>query len=125
MSRNADNASTAVLDPLQLQVIERLYTIRDYRQVRRFLEEHAFLSALVIDVIADIETYFPDRQCILQVVHDPDEEDPNAADVLVIYIATELDPAQALDRFDALEPAWWMKAHAKDQGKLCLNLMFL
>ncbi len=124
MSRNADNAATTVIDPVHLQMIERLYTITDYRQVRRFLEEHAFLPSLIIDVFDDINTYFPGTRYILQVVHDPDEEDPSAADVLVIYIATELDPPQALDRFDALEHAWWSKVQGHDSGKLYLNLTF-
>jgi hypothetical protein len=41
------------------------------------------------------------------------------------YITTDLDSPQALDRFDELERAWWTKAQAQGQGKLCLNLTFL
>ncbi len=124
MSRSSQNPSTALVDPLQLREIEHLYGITDYQQIRRFLAEHAFLPPLIIEVFDDISTYFPGARCALQVVHDPDEEIPGAADIVVIYIATELDPARALDRFDALERAWWPRARARDHGKLCLNLTF-
>ena len=125
MRRSNQNPQTALLDPLQLREIEHLYAITDYPGVRRFLEEHAFLPPLIIEVSDDISAHFPGARRILHVVHDPDEENPSAAETLVIYIATELDPAQALHQFDALEHAWWSRSRARDRGKLSLNLTFL
>ncbi|HXT38177.1 MAG TPA: hypothetical protein VN837_21585 [Chloroflexota bacterium] len=124
MRRGSENASTVLLDPLQLQEIENVYAVKDFQQVRQFLAENAFLPPLIIEVFDDISTYFPGARCVLQVVHDPEEEIPSVADKAVIYITTELDPPQALERFDALEHSWWSKVQARDRGKLCLIVRF-
>jgi len=71
-----------------------------------------------------IALHFPDSSCILQIIHDPDEDMVEIADTLVLSIVTERDPCDALDRLTALEREWWPTVHMQDRGKLCLNLTY-
>jgi len=120
-----------VLDPPQtkkhteqLAEVAGLYTLEGRQEVIDFLNDHAFLLPLLLSATADITHYFPNTQCAIQVVTDPDELSRENATTLVLYIPTTLEPQEASAALERLEDALWPTIAGQDQGKLCINLAF-
>ncbi|MFB2917011.1 hypothetical protein [Aerosakkonema funiforme] len=105
------------LTNLDIESLEKLYTFREKPEVLDFLEKHHFLIPLLLEAHPRIREHFPDSPLFLEYVPDPEIDDPR----LVVYIATNLDTEEALDRMDLLDD-WWVEVPNRGQGKMFFNL---
>ena len=114
-------ASTVRVPQAVIQWLERLYTFRKREEVLWFLESYPFLVSLLLEAYDNIGSYFPYTQIFLEVVTDPEASDDYQ---LVIFIATNFAPDEALGRLERLDEDWWLDALDQAQGKLCINVEF-
>jgi len=112
--------ATTILTREQIDSLERLYALRKREEVVDFLSDHPFLVPLLQDADGQIETYFGSySQLILEVVTDPEAVEDRE---LVLFIQTELPPAEALDSLHRLDRHWWLEASRVSRGKLCIHV---
>lgn len=104
------------------QPLERMYLFREPAKVTEFLESYPFLISLLLEAYDTIRNYFPDAQVFLEVI--ADQEAVNYKE-LVIFIATDLKPDEALDRLDQFDENWWLDASDRARGKLSIHVEFL
>lgn len=105
------------LAKLDVESLEKLYTFRVKTEVLDYLEKYPFLIPLLLEVHPHIRQHFPDSPLFLQYVPDPEIDDPQ----LVVYIVTNLDPEEALDRLDIFHD-WWVKVPNRGQDKMYISL---
>jgi len=87
-----------------------------------FLSHHPCLVALLQEARGQIETCFDSyRQMILEVVTDPEAVDDRE---LVLFIQTDLPPAEALDSLHRLDKHWWLEASRASRGNLCIHVEY-
>lgn len=102
--------------------IENLFTLRGEQEVDSFIKKNFFLVSLLTEARTEIKKYFPKSQLFLELIHDPDEVDP---DQLFLYISTELSPREARPVLKQFDNDWWLAALGRAQGKLCISLEYL
>lgn len=102
--------------------LEQVYTLRERAEVMPFLERYPFLTSLLLEAYSKVKEYFPDSQAFLEIVGDPEETDD---DQLVLFIATNSDPDEALERLDQFDENWWLDALDRAQGKLGISVEFV
>ena len=112
-------ASTVRLSQGEIGWLERLYTFRERAKALWFLERYPFLISLLLEAYSKIGNYFPYPQVFLEVVTDPEAFDDYQ---LVVSIATNLDPDEAVDTLERLDEDWWLDALDRAQGKLCIDV---
>ncbi|MHB8627076.1 MAG: hypothetical protein ACYDBJ_16265 [Aggregatilineales bacterium] len=98
--------------------LEQWYTIRD-EQVKPFIEQHSFLLPILIEAPAKIAECFPDASLALEVFTDFDGDD---GPELVVYVAMNLSPEEAVKTLYELDDAWWLDAMRLANGKLTIAL---
>ncbi|HLG12916.1 MAG TPA: hypothetical protein VJH03_00110 [Blastocatellia bacterium] len=104
-----------------LEAVERLYCLREPPEVRRFLSSHSFLIPLVFQAHDRIGSYFAPLQFTLQVIAEPESVNDQQ---LVLFMAVDLSPAEALARLQQFDNDWWLDAMDEAKGKLCISLEF-
>lgn len=114
-------ALTVRVPQAAIQLLERLYTFRQRAEVLWFLERYPFLAPLLLEAYEEIGYYFPCTQVFLEVVADPEAIDDYQ---LVISIATNLAPDEAVNRLERFDEDWWLDTLDWAQGKLCINVEF-
>ena len=98
------------------------YVFRGERTgILRFLEKYPFLVSLLVEVYPHIKEFFPHSLVYLTVATDPEEF---GTDRLIAFIATDLEPDDALDALSAFDKKWWLNSLKRTQGKLCITLEF-
>ena len=102
---------------LDIESLEKLYTFREKTEVLDFLEKHPFLIPLLLEAHPHIRQHFPESPLFLEYVPDPEIDDPQ----LVVYVVTNLDPEEALDRMDLFYD-WWVKVPNRGQSKMYVSL---
>lgn len=112
-------ASTVRVSQAVIQWLERLYTFRQREEVLWFLERYPFLVSLLLEAYDRIGAYFPYSQVFLQVVTDPEATDD---DQVVVFIATALDPDEAVESLERFDDEWWLDALDWARGKLCIDV---
>jgi hypothetical protein len=105
----------------ETQWLGQLYTFRQQAEVLRFLERFPFLVSLLLEAHGQVENYFPRSPVSLEVVADPEVADDCQ---LVLSIATDFAPDEAVDRLERFDEDWWLDALDRAQGKLCINVEF-
>lgn len=121
-------ASVTRASGVQLDLIERLYSLTNRGRVLRFLDEHAFLVPVLFEAFARILERFPLSRLFLEVVVDPEIAQADDAKVdgeqLILAIATSLEVEEAMNRLERLDNDWWLEVLPHTQGRLCVNLEF-
>ncbi|MGK7878302.1 MAG: hypothetical protein AB4426_34870 [Xenococcaceae cyanobacterium] len=112
--------TTPPLSQADIQSLQQLYTFRKPTAIVKFLEKYPFLVAILQSVPDKTIDYFPNSQLFLEYVTDPEIDDEQ----LVVYIATDLDPDEAVDRLWQLGDNWWLNALEKAQGQLGIDVEF-
>ncbi|MFL5800988.1 MAG: hypothetical protein ACJ8CR_04525 [Roseiflexaceae bacterium] len=107
---------------LDVQHLKNCYTFREDPQIAAFLNENMFLIPLLHEAYLYISKYFPDSPLALEVVRDPEG---NTCALLVVAIATSLEPDEAIMRLDRFDKSWWFGAVDRAQGKLTISLEYL
>lgn len=122
--RNSPETGAPMIQVHRLEsgVLEQWYTFRNRDEVSRFIEEHPFLVSLLSEAHNKITTHFPHSRVFAEVMSEPDETDGSE---LVVSVATNLAPAEALDRLGQFDKDWWLDALEQAQGKLCINMEFV
>jgi len=106
----------------QLGLLQQWYVFRGERTgILRFLEQYPFLVSLLVEVYPHIKEFFPHSLVYLTVATDPEEF---GTDRLITFIATDLEPDDALDALSAFDKKWWLNLLKRTQGKLCITLEF-
>ena len=106
----------------QLGLLQQWYVFRGERtEILRFFEKHPFLVSLLVEIYPNISEFFPYSLVYLMVATDPEEA---GIDQLIAFIATGLDPDDALDALNAFDKKWWLSSLKRTQGKLCMTLEF-
>lgn len=105
----------------EIAALERAYVLTKPSEVLEWLEKQPSLVALLLEVSAKINNYFPDSQCFLEVVIDP--EVINDAQ-LVVFISPNLSPDEAVHKLEQFEDDWWLDASYQTQGKLSVMVEF-
>lgn len=65
-----------------------------------------------------IIAYFPDSPLVLEYVPDPEVDNY----VLALYISTDFESEEAMDKLDQLYKDRWVDVSIQSQGKLCINV---
>lgn len=105
--------------PEESERLQALYTFREPAKVTRFLEQYPFLIPLLLEAPEQIRIYFPGSPLFLQYLPDPEIDYP----LLVLYVGTNLEPEEAVERLDQLDD-WWVEVPNRDRGKLCIDVEF-
>jgi hypothetical protein len=111
---------TVFTDP-QAQALEEIYTFQEPADVQEFLTKHPFLLALLRAAPDRIRRWFPSSPLSLRVI--TDAEDAGQTE-LVLFIATDQNPAAAFTQLQQLDDDWWLDAMNQAQGKFHINLEF-
>jgi hypothetical protein len=90
-------------------------------QVQTFLDENAFLMPLLPEIRRKLRDYFPDSPVSLTVACDPDETDRLQ---LVVAVATNLSPGDAINRFGEFDRDWWLDNLDRSQGRVCIDFEY-
>jgi hypothetical protein len=108
---------------LSLGRINKLYAIPNIFEVNDFLSKHPDLASLVLDAHHTIKEYFLESKLSLEVVCDA--EFPGWSK-LVVFIETNLDAEEALDKLNSLDDDWWIAASMENPfgSKLSIELKF-
>ncbi|MEK6284671.1 MAG: hypothetical protein AABO57_02915 [Acidobacteriota bacterium] len=109
----------AVAASNNIEELERLYSLRQPIQVRRFLGEHAFLVPLLVEAYDTATRYFAPLSYALEVIADPDSMDDQQ---LVLFLVLQLTPAEAFAKLQRFDNEWWLDAMDAAQGPLCISL---
>lgn len=113
-------AATVLANPEQLEYIKALFVFRQGDAVREFLSIRPHLIAPLIQAHSFIWTWFPEDWAALRVLVDPEEAgEPD----LGIYIVTQLDASEAVERFDRLLDQW-IDSDSIVDSELIFNLEF-
>jgi hypothetical protein len=96
-------------------------SVRNNEAADCFLKGHQYLEPILEEAADRIDDYFPGSPLVLEVVNDPESTEDRQ---LVLFIVTDLGPAQAMERLDRFDEDWWVDALDKAQGKLCITLEF-
>jgi len=105
-----------------LQELERLYSFRRSIEVRKFLDEQAFLVPL-LDAAHDAAIrYFAPVSLALEVIADPDSTNDQQ---LVLFVVLQSTPAEAFAKLQLFDDEWWLDAIDEAKGHLCISLEFL
>jgi hypothetical protein len=112
--------NTAVLIPHpDIETLEKLYSFRNKKEVLDFIAENYFILNTLLEAPAKIRPYFPDSELCLQVDYDPEI----IGEVnLLLWILTNLEANDSLERHNQLDYAWWLKASYEVRDKICVIL---
>jgi hypothetical protein len=106
------------------QLQNGVYTFRN-QEVADFITIHPFLIGLLEDARSKIQVLFNFSPLFLEVIDDPDF--PDSAH-LTLFISTNLNINEALERLNQLKKTWWYGVISTlqpyDRGLLNLNLEF-
>ena len=105
----------------KLEAVERLYSLREPGDVRRFLSGHPFLVPLLIEARDRIKIYFIPQQLVLEVIAEPESSDDLQ---LVLFVVVDTESAEAFANLQRFDNDWWIDAMDEAQGKLCISLEF-
>ena len=121
----ANGAESARLDTPTVQpsawpAIENLYLLYQPHEVRSFLARHPELFPVLLDARSWLGNYFPGAQATLEVVRDYDAQTDRTQ--LVAFIASGLEPDEAVSRLARFFEAWWMRSPAHNLRLLTFAL---
>jgi len=107
---------------LELETLERLYTLRRQSEVIEFLGDNPFLFPFLDEAYEQIRNYFgKSAQVGLEVITDPEVAREQE---LVIFIRTNLSPDEAFEKLEQLGEGWWLDAPFNVREKLCIDVEF-
>lgn len=90
-----------------LSSLRELYSFRNPQEISAFLKQYPPLITFLEDAYKKITDYFPNGKLFLQV--DFDREVPSW-EKLAVYISTDLDVDEALDKLYEFLDEWWADA---------------
>ncbi|MSP12380.1 MAG: hypothetical protein EXR62_05415 [Chloroflexi bacterium] len=94
------------IETTYLPEIQEIYAMRDSSSVQSFLESHPQLVGLLLEAYPHLlESFGPQPEVILEVVRNPEAEEP---DQLFAYIRTSLPISDALARLDTFDETWFL-----------------
>jgi hypothetical protein len=108
-------AVTVIPTYADLQLIERLYIIKNSEEVLAFLAENLFLVPLLLEAKPKIEAQFRNSPVYVEVRVDPEIENETK---LVAYISPLYQSTVAFEKFQLFKRTWWLKARRQAQDKL-------
>lgn len=99
------------------------YALRRPTEIAAFLRARPHLVPLLIEAAEVVPRYFgPDAPLVLELVTDPEEDDPLPE--LFALIQMRFDPEGAVDRLDRLDEDWWLDHSPSGPGVLVLDIEF-
>jgi len=105
--------------------IDRLrqrYQFRDHAAVKDYLGDNPSLPGLLERAHDKIAEHFgSDVHAVLDLVKGFEADDDKR---LFVFVQTDLDVDEALDRLDALYEQWWIKALSAVQPKLSIDVEY-
>jgi hypothetical protein len=99
------SSGTASVQP----AVEELYLLYQLDDVRDFLAGHPELIPVLVEAHERLESSFPGARTTLEVVRDDGQMDRTQ---LVAFIASGLEPGEAVSRLAAFFEAWWLRSPA-------------
>jgi hypothetical protein len=113
---------TTTLPNERLDILRRLYTLKDSEDVPYFLECHPSLVSLLEEASQKIQFYFPGSSVTLEMSEDPDDEE--GALYLVASILTQLSPKEAFESMRRFRQDWWLDAAGLYREQLLITVGF-
>lgn len=119
--RNSIESRTRIDIGWSIKALEHIYKFRNCDAVRTFLMDEPSASVLLSEAYGRIRKYFPDSEIFMEVVTDPDS--PGEKE-LVVSIATDLSPKEAIKRLDAFDEDWWLDASDRSTASICIKVEY-
>lgn len=119
--QNAIDTKTRVYTDWIIKALEKSYKFRNDDAVRTFLMEEPSAAVLLSEAYGRIREYFPDSEIFIEVVADPETSGENE---LVVSIATDLSPREAIERLDAFDEDWWLEASDRSKADICIKVEY-
>jgi hypothetical protein len=91
-------------NPIQLDILEQLFSIRNPGEVRQFLVGNPELLSLVIEASIVGRRFFGERPPVLDIAVDPESDRVG----VTIFFGVSEEPDQALARLEQFDEAWWL-----------------
>lgn len=111
----------ATLPPsFDLAAVERRYGLRDRDAVAAYLQTHQKIVPVLLEAYGHLRARFPRSEISLRV-----ETDYNESGIerhLVVSIATDLEPTQAVGKLHDFYRAWWLTNSARARGSIVFSL---
>lgn len=102
-----------------LGVLHPLYSIADEQEIRAWIEHYPGSKRVLLLIPRVAQEYFPAADFRLEVRTDPEGIDDQR---LGVYIQTELDPAEAVERLTELDVAWGDRLQGLTDGDVLINV---
>lgn len=102
-----------------LGVLTPLYSIAGDHEIRSWIERYPGSKRVLLLIPRVAQKYFPAADFRLEVRTDPEGIDDQR---LGVYIRTELDPAEAVERLTKLDAAWGDRFQALTDGDVLVNV---
>ena len=106
----------------RLEVLQRLYTLKNAKEVAHFLVDCPFLVPLLEEVPKKLQAYFPNSPITLDVSQDPDEDE--GVSYLVASILTKVSPKEAFEAMKRFDYDWWLDVPYQVREKLLITVGF-
>lgn len=103
------------------QKIEDCYHFKSKSRVKEFIEEHSYLTHILIESYELIIRFFGSG-CYLELAVTTDPEE--GFKELFVYIKTALPVDEALQKLDNFDDQWFLDKMSDTKGKLNFNLSF-
>ena len=95
---------------------ERLFDIRDKKNVESYLKENPSLVGTLLEVKEKIKKYFPEEALALDVTVDPHGHSETKQ--LIVYVVTDRSAIDAHNRLEEFDNNWWLQ-QLTEIGPLC------
>lgn len=112
--------NTKIYTP-SISYISDMYTLRDKKEVIKFLHENIYLNAILDEANFEIKKYFGLSKNIIQLIVDPEGKE----EYLSIFIQTTLSPKDAFLKLTEFDNKWWSNVANEAKGKLDINVEFI
>jgi transcriptional regulator with XRE-family HTH domain len=99
--------------------LDERITVRDEPEVRRLLQAHPDLAAMIQEAAEQLVRFIPDARLTLEVVVDPEYGDDEE---LLLWATTRLPPLEALAALDRFDDAWWLHNARRAHGLFFVNV---
>jgi hypothetical protein len=121
ISKNLSEFSGAKSVERKIKMLGESYSFRRPEDVYALLHEDASLVDITHEAYIKIRKYFASDDLFMEAFSDPNA--PNSKELL-ISIATDLSPDEAIKNLDAFDEDWWLNASMNYDSNLCIKVEY-
>ena len=100
--------------------LKKHYSITEPNAVFKFIEQNEFLVSPLAEAPEQIKKHFKKEILRLELLTDPESNQTE----LMLYIETNLNPEQSIDKLRKLDENWWLSKLYETKNRLCIHVSY-